>query len=164
MKTKRIFIIRHAKSDWTHADVLKDIDRPLNTRGVRDSYTMSARLKAKNIIPDIILSSNGIRALHTAIIFSKELGFEAKGIKVIESLFHCSAKEILNQVNLYIDKVDVLFLYAHNPGIADFGHAVNVVFDKIPTCSILEFSVKKFAYKKITFKDLILMDFDYPKK
>lgn len=161
---KRLFIIRHAKSDWTHADVLKDIDRPLNTRGVRDSYRMSARLKAKDVNPDLMVSSNGIRAVHTAVIIAKEIGYEAKGIKIVESLFHCSADEILHQVNEHRNKGKIIFFYAHNPGISDFANKINVAFEKIPTCSILEFGIKKGVLGKINYEDLFLVDFDYPKK
>ena len=161
---KKLYLIRHAKSDWTHSDVLLDIDRPLNTRGVRDSYTMSARLKARKASPNIILSSNGVRALHTSIIFSKELEIKADNIKIIEDLFHCSPEEILNQINENKNGVEVMFLFAHNPGIEDFANRINVAFEKVPTCSILEFSVKSKPFKKLEFKDFSLIDFDYPKK
>lgn len=160
---KKLYIIRHAKSDWTNSEFLHDIDRPLNVRGVNAAYMMSARLNAKKVLPDLMLSSNGIRAMHTATIIAKEIGFEAKGITIVEDLFHSSEFEILKQINLHKNNVETMFLFAHNPGISNFANAINLAFEKIPTCSVLEIDIKK-QIGELEFKDLNIVDFDYPKR
>ena len=35
-----------------------------------------------------MIASNGIRALHTAIIFAHQIGYESKEIKIVEDLYH----------------------------------------------------------------------------
>jgi len=37
---KKLFIVRHSKSDWSTPD-MPDIDRSLKPRGVRDAYKMA---------------------------------------------------------------------------------------------------------------------------
>ena len=53
---KKLFIIRHAKSDWQDS-TLDDYDRPLNKKGEKNAPFMGQLLKEKNIKPDIIISS-----------------------------------------------------------------------------------------------------------
>jgi len=62
---KKIFIVRHGKSDWGTPD-MPDIDRPLKPRGVRDAYKMAKLLKKKNEQVDFYISSPAARAIHTA--------------------------------------------------------------------------------------------------
>lgn len=76
-KGKTLYLVRHAKSSW--ADMgLDDFDRPLNKRGLRDAPEMGKRLKKRKILPDVIISSPARRAINTAEIIAKEVGFPAK--------------------------------------------------------------------------------------
>ncbi len=70
---KHLFLIRHAKSSWDHAE-LSDFDRPLNKRGKRDAPMMGRRLAKRGVNPDLILSSPAKRALKTARIIGSEIG------------------------------------------------------------------------------------------
>jgi phosphohistidine phosphatase len=69
---KKLFLVRHAKSDWTY-EGLPDIDRPLNERGYRDAHIMSKHLSSKKHVPDGIIASPAIRTINTALIFSRNL-------------------------------------------------------------------------------------------
>ena len=69
---KKLYIIRHAKSDWSD-DTLKDFDRPLNKRGLKNAPFMGSLLKNKNINPDLILSSPALRAITTAEIIANRV-------------------------------------------------------------------------------------------
>jgi len=162
--TKKLYIVRHAKSDWAHSDVLKDIDRPLNTRGVRNAYEMSARFLAKGIKADVILASNGIRALHTAIIFARQMNLDSSIIKVIPELYHSSASEILNVLKNVSSEHEKVMLFAHNPGISDFASYVNKdSYLHVPTCATLDIEVEAINWSNISFESLKLIKFDFPK-
>ena len=52
--SKIIYFIRHAKSSWDDYS-LKDIDRPLNSRGKRDAPKMARYLIELSVQPDIIV-------------------------------------------------------------------------------------------------------------
>ena len=59
---KKLFLVRHAKSDWENP-YLKDIERPLNERGYANANSMSYQRRIK---PDLIISSPAVRAFTTA--------------------------------------------------------------------------------------------------
>lgn len=161
---KKLYIVRHAKSEWENFIEIEDIDRPLNTRGVLNAYEMSARLKDKNILPDAIISSNGIRALHTAVIFAHEIGFDTEKIKIIPDLYHSSAAEMLRQIKRTDESIGVLMLFAHNPGISEFASFVNKErYIDIATCGILEVNVRADTWAHADFPNLDWKTYDSPK-
>ena len=162
---KKLFLIRHAKSDWNNSSQILDIDRPLNTRGVKNSYEMAERLKFKKIQPQQIISSNGIRALHTAIIFAKTLDVEAQNIVVKENLYHASQSTLLKTIQSIDNEIDNAFIFAHNPGINDFAYSyIPNFYNNIPTCAILAFQLSSENWSDWNEKNVELDFFDYPKK
>ncbi len=58
---KRVYFIRHAKSDWSDF-LLDDFDRPLNKRGKKNAPLMGQYFKDENIYPDVFFSSPAKRA------------------------------------------------------------------------------------------------------
>ena len=62
---RQILAMRHAKSDWD-ADFASDHDRPLNERGVRSARLMGRFLTARDLVPDLIITSTAVRARSTA--------------------------------------------------------------------------------------------------
>ena len=83
---KNVYFVRHAKSSWRDAS-LNDIERPLNSRGLRDAPFMAKLLKSKNVKPDLILSSPANRALTTAKYFAKEMGIPTEKIDVRNRIY-----------------------------------------------------------------------------
>ena len=77
--SKKLLIIRHAKSDWNNPD-LRDFDRPLNERGERNAPEMAKRLIKNDLVPQLLVSSPAVRALTTAELFAQVLGFDKKAI------------------------------------------------------------------------------------
>ncbi len=71
---KTLYIIRHAKSSWKDT-TLDDFDRSLNKRGKLNAPLMGDRLKSKNIVPDLILSSPAKRAKKTAKIIAEKVEY-----------------------------------------------------------------------------------------
>ena len=70
---KKLLLIRHAKSSWDSASI-KDFDRPLNERGMRDAEAMSQRLRKKITNIDVFISSPALRAISTAKKFAQAFG------------------------------------------------------------------------------------------
>lgn len=162
---KKVYIVRHAKSNWSNASDIKDIDRSLNTRGVQNAYLMSSRLKEKAVLPDVILSSNGIRALHTAVIFAHQIGFDSTKMTVLSDLYHASPDVIMNTLRKLPETVKQVMLFAHNPGIAEFASFVDKQkYIKVSTCTVLEFEANINTWSEISFDFLTTKSIDFPKK
>ena len=60
-----LILLRHAKSSWADPS-LRDHERPLNKRGLRDAPDMGRRLAARQERPELIISSDAVRALDQA--------------------------------------------------------------------------------------------------
>ena len=63
MKTQ--LVLRHAKSSWNDP-ALDDHERPLNKRGRRDAPRMGELVREYGLIPDVVISSDAVRARLTA--------------------------------------------------------------------------------------------------
>jgi phosphohistidine phosphatase SixA len=62
---KTLLVLRHAKSSWSDP-ALDDHERPLNTRGRRDAPRMGELVREYRLIPDVVISSDAVRARLTA--------------------------------------------------------------------------------------------------
>lgn len=134
---KTLYLIRHAKSDWS-IDHLSDIDRPLNERGYNDAHKMSLSLKEKKIIPDLIISSPAVRAISTALIFSRALNYDPKSILINKNLYDTPVKEYLATISKIDSKHQIVFLFGHNPTITNSANALtNALAEEMPTCAIV---------------------------
>lgn len=162
---RRLVLIRHAKSSWSNP-LQSDYDRPLNERGQADAPMMGARLKAKGVIPDLIIASTARRAAETANKIAAAVGYDTEKINWQERLYHCNSSvfdEVLRDVD---DKVGTVFIVAHNPGVSEYASAFssNFQIDHMPTCGVagVEFSTGHWYDFNHTKRQVFL--FDYPKK
>jgi len=165
---KRLFIIRHAKSNWDNL-LIKDFDRPLNKRGEKDAPRMAKRLKESRVFPDVILSSPAKRALATCQEFCRILKLPEKQIITQQKLYHANEDDILDVVRNIKDRKgdeeEIVFLFGHNPGLTEFVNSLlNEDIDNIPTCGIVSCALTAKSWDDVTWGSGELDFFDYPKK
>lgn len=162
---KSLYLIRHAKSSWDYPS-LPDFDRPLNTRGKKDAPMMGKRLSQGRQIPDLMLSSPAVRAIHTAWAIADALKYSREKILTLDDLYHASTPEILNVLRRTKDTVDTLFLIGHNPGLTEFASAVcQESIDNIVTCGIYAMQLEINSWKALNLdKKAKLLFYDFPKK
>lgn len=161
---KKLFLIRHAKSDpiaigWTNPE-LKDIERYLNERGYSNANRMSSTF---SYVPDLIISSPAIRAISTALIFARNMHYNANNICIKQELYESSVQDYLSVINAIDNQFETVMLFAHNPTITDVAqHLTQALPMEMPTCGIAGISFDVSDWKKIKQGELFL--FDYPKK
>ncbi|MCB0537212.1 MAG: histidine phosphatase family protein [Bacteroidetes bacterium] len=161
---KTFILIRHAKSSWQDAHLVKDIDRSLKDRGIIDAIDMASRLEQKQIAPQKIVSSDGIRALHTAIIFARKLHVKCDKIEIDSSLFHCNVSDIESVIHSQNSNVNTLAVFCHNPSINEFASKyIPYFYENVPTCGVLCFSSEIENWSDFSSKNTNLLWFDYPK-
>jgi phosphohistidine phosphatase len=162
---RRLTLVRHAKSDWKHAE-LKDFERPLNRRGLRDAPHMAARLAEENFRPDLMLSSPAVRALETARIFASALEFPLRRLKTDERLYLAPAADILEVVRGTGPRVRHLMIIGHNPGLSEFAQSLtgDSELGELPTCAVytMELDVRSWADAK--FGDGLNPALTHPKR
>jgi len=159
---KKLYIIRHAKSSWKDFS-LDDFDRPLNKRGRLNAPYMGNKLKQKNILPDIIISSPAKRAKMTAKAIAQEINF-AKEIVYDKNIYEASVytlDQIIKSVN---NTQNIIFLFGHNPSLNMLvGNYINFK-QNIPTCGIIAIEFNCDRWEDIESSNAKLISFDYPKK
>lgn len=162
---KTIILVRHAKSSWKDPN-LDDFDRPLNTRGKRNAPFMGQKLKERQIMPDLMLSSPAQRAKKTAIAIAKAIDYPKKGIKYNDNMYHTSASYLLEMVRGQDDKHDTIMLFGHNPGFNDLADMLlekNPVHN-IPTTGVYCIGFEVDSWKKVREGKGGAIFFDYPKR
>ena len=156
---KTLYLIRHAKSDWNNPELL-DIERHLNDRGYAAANYMSQKFVAT---PDLIISSPAIRAISTALIFARNLNYNANTIVIKQGLYESSVKDYLSVINSIDNTFESVLLFAHNPTISDVvRHLTPALPMDMPTCAIAGINFDTDDWRKAKGGELFL--FDYPKK
>ena len=160
---KELIIVRHAKSSWKNSG-LDDRERPLNKRGERDAPEMGARLATRKDRPDLIVSSPAVRALETARIIAKKLGYVCKKIVVKERLYGASAADLLDVIRNADDVVVTLMLFGHNPGLTELAnHLGPRPIPNLPTCGVLHLAFKTDTWSTVGYARGDEVLFEFPK-
>lgn len=160
---KKLLLIRHAKSDW--ADIgLKDFDRPLNDRGLKNALEMGQRIYIKQLIPSKIISSPAVRAFSTAQIFANVWKMDVNSIKLHKGIYEASCKTLLNIVNDFKDEDEDIALFGHNNAITDLVvYLTDADLFNIPTCGVALIDFPFESWKMVSKNTGSLIFFDYPK-
>ncbi|EDZ61473.1 phosphoglycerate mutase [Sulfurimonas gotlandica GD1] len=159
---KRLFVIRHAKSSWKDM-TLSDFNRPLNKRGSADAPLMGKRLKERDVMPDIILSSPAQRAKTTAEIIASKVNY-SKEIVFNDDIYASTEMSLHKIIKNTNDKHKTLFLFGHNPDLNMFVEEYVDFDENIVTCGVVEIEFDCKSWKDISRKKAKLISFDYPKK
>ncbi|ALU74287.1 histidine phosphatase family protein [Tenacibaculum finnmarkense] len=156
---KTLYIVRHAKSSWLYQGI-KDIDRPLKERGIKDSHLFSKFLSQEIAKPDVFVSSSANRALHTAIIFCENFKYPLSNLQIKRQLYNFSDGYLVKTVNALDDNFSSAIIFSHDHGINSF---VNNFGDKpiahVPTCGIIGIEFKDKHWKNLKKGRTILVDF-----
>ncbi|SEA49450.1 phosphohistidine phosphatase [Flavobacterium gillisiae] len=159
---KNLILIRHGKSNWDAP--LRDIDRPLDQRGMKDAHLVS--LSILGFIPKtyVIWSSVAKRASDTALIFAQNILYPIECIDFKEGLYTFDEKQLEKIIKSCENSFDSIILFGHNAAITNFVNKFgDVSIDNVPTSGFvaLEFDteyweeIKKGKTKKIIVpKDL----------
>ncbi|MEX2352551.1 MAG: histidine phosphatase family protein [Gammaproteobacteria bacterium] len=112
----RLFIMRHAKSDW-NAGIDRDFDRPLSKRGIRDALKMADWMSEQNIRPDLLISSPSLRTRETAGIILSKSEMNPENVIWEQQLYEAGLNDLLGIVERYAGTADSILLIGHNPGV-----------------------------------------------
>ncbi len=146
--TKRLILIRHAKSSWDAP--FDDHARTLNDRGRAAATAMGGWLRDKGYCPDTIISSDAARTRETTARVLAALGDEPQ-VRFHPELYHGSPAALLKA--LRAAQGDTVAIVAHNPGIAYFAEEIvasapdHPRFIDYPTCATLvcDFAINNWA-------------------
>ncbi|MCB9080400.1 MAG: histidine phosphatase family protein [Lewinellaceae bacterium] len=160
---KTIFFIRHAKSSWANPG-LRDMDRPLNDRGMRDAPRMAILLKALGVTPDRILSSPARRALTTATFFAEELGIPPAEIWVEPRIYDAYPEDIISLLQELPDEYKEVLIFGHNPTFTLLANSFGGPgTDNVPTCGIFRVDAAIDQWVQLSESRGRVMQYLFPK-
>lgn len=158
--TKRLILIRHAKSSWSDP-FSDDHARVLNDRGRASAKAIGVWLRDQGFIPDVVLCSDAARTQETA-----ELALPDAKLALSARLYHAAPDTILDLVRR--QTAQTIAVIGHNPGIGMLANALVKTtpqhhrFSDYPTCAttVIDFddAVKPKAGTCVAFvvpRDLI---------
>lgn len=115
---KQLLILRHAKSSWGNSS-LDDWERTLNERGERDAPRVGMLLRERALVPDVIVTSDAVRARATAQAVARAAGYTRE--VVLEPLLYLAPPDaILEVISRLDDATAIAMIVGHNPGLEDF--------------------------------------------
>lgn len=160
---KRVFIVRHAKSDWDNN--LSDFNRPLNERGNNDAPKMAKRINNLGFKPDIILSSPANRAITTAKYFASEYDYASDCIQQEREIYDVGQRFTLDLILGLPDTLNSAMIFGHNPDQSHLSTLLsNTHIGNMPTCSVVGVEFDTNIWKEIRKATPKLLCFEYPKK
>ena len=144
---KRVIIVRHAKSVSYGYD--NDFYRELTDKGENDAEKISERLKSLAVNPDLVIASPATRALHTATIFCKNLGYAVSKIQKDEVLYAgLTTQGFIDMLQALPETVQTVFVFGHNPTVYYLAYNLVKYFNSdMPTCSTvaIDFQAEKWS-------------------
>jgi len=147
---KRLILIRHAKSSWSHSD-LSDKDRPLNDRGREAAGKVGGWMAQEGLQPDQVISSSAQRCRETWEIIAPNLD-DVQNTEFEDFLYLPSAQEMLSV--LTTASGDCVVMLGHMPGIGDFARELrrdpppmHGMFGKYPSgaATVLDFRIDSWS-------------------
>ena len=133
---KTLLVLRHAKSSWNDP-ALHDHERPLNKRGRRDASRMGELVREYGLIPDVVLSSDAVRARLTAEAVA-EVARYAGEILVDPHLYMASPADIISLLPTVRENAETVMIVGHNPGLEKLVEQLTGERHDLPTATLAQ--------------------------
>jgi len=113
--TRRLILLRHAKSDWPD---VPDRDRPLAKRGRRDAPRIGRWLHEHGYQPDVVVVSAAARTRQTWDLVAPQLG-GSPAVRFEPRAYAASALTLLYLAQELPERYRTALLIGHNPGLSE---------------------------------------------
>jgi phosphohistidine phosphatase len=112
--TRRLILLRHAKSAWP--DDVPDHDRPLAPRGRRDAPAAGRWLRKSSYVPDRVLCSTARRARETWQLAEEKLGAHPQ-TTFEQQIYGAPSAQLLDLARQTPVDVATLLIVGHDPAM-----------------------------------------------
>ena len=155
---KKLVLIRHAKSCWD--TVMKDRERPLSRRGIKDAHLVSGVLIDHLPNKYIVWSSIAKRAKETAVIFGQNMDMNLDCIILKPEIYTFEYKTLTEAIKKCENRHNTLILFGHNNAITKFVNKFgNLFYSNIPTCGVVVLNFGAESWEDIEHGEIELTIF-----
>lgn len=146
---KTLLVLRHAKSSWDDSSV-EDHDRGLNARGRRDAPRMGDLVRELRLSPDVIISSDAVRAHLTAEAAAEAMGFTGE-IRLEPRLYLAGPADIIALLGrLEPPTATTVMIVGHNPGLEELVERLTRESHDLPTAALAEIALPIDRWRDLT--------------
>lgn len=145
---RELWLLRHAKS--VKDEVMEDLERPLQERGLRDAKKIGAWMHKHRLMPDYLISSPAKRALTTAEIVCEQIGLEKNALHQDSRLYFEGINQIKCVLSELPDTRQKVLLVGHNPDFEDLlksmvgkERMVSIEGKVFPTATLIRLAMPK---------------------
>ena len=148
MATRRLLLLRHAKSSWDEPH-LADHDRPLSGRGRRATSSLRGHLSKVDVLPELVLCSSAVRTKETLDGIRRALPPGTK-VEIERDLYAANVDDLLTRLRRVSENTASVMVIGHNPGLEDLAlllvgagdaAAASAMEAKFPTAALAHLSV-----------------------
>ena len=129
---KQLLLIRHANA--LNESTGGDFGRQLSPNGIVEAEEMAAKAISQGINPQLVVSSEAVRAKATAAIFCKHFNLLAPQTNPV--IYEGGEKNLLKLVNSFPEDKNFIALVGHNPDISNFLYLLTGEVREVPTCTV----------------------------
>ena len=134
---KQLILVRHGKSSWEYS--VNDKDRPLLQRGINDGHLVAGSFKEKDLMPDAVFSSPANRALHTCLIFLRQLHFPFNQFEISNELYDFSGEYVLEFIKRMDTSLSTVMLFGHNHAFTHLANSLGSRYiENVPTSGLVQ--------------------------
>ena len=141
--------MRHGKSSWDYE--VSDKDRPLKERGIGDAHLVAKTFSADAPNIDFAFASPANRALHTSMIFLRDIGFDLANFKVDKHLYDFSGDSVDGFIKRLDNQWETVAIFGHNYAFTSLANTWGDEYiDNVPTAGLVHITFQVDDWSKIS--------------
>lgn len=146
---KTLYLMRHAKSSWKHAE-LNDLERPLLEKGLKRTRLIIDFLKNNNVDIELIICSHATRSLETARIIAHAFNISNDSFRIEKAVYMADAESLTDQLYDLPSGVDNVMIVGHNPAITNLANNyLKEKIDYLPTSGVIAIAFSAGSWEEI---------------
>ena len=160
---KQIFLLRHAKSDWSTLGQ-QDFERPLVKRGINDALLISQYIQDKKHSVDAVFCSSAVRTKETFDLCAHSFNFSIEKATYLDELYFGSVDKAIKLIKGLNNNLSSVLLVGHNPTMHILLEEITgKTIDSFSTCALAQIYIEN-SWKDLSLKNCELKSFIRPKE
>jgi phosphohistidine phosphatase len=160
---KQIFLLRHAKSDWSTLGQ-QDFERPLVKRGINDALLISQYIQDKKHSVDAVFCSSAVRTKETFDLCAHSFNFSIEEATYLDELYFGSVDKAIKLIKGLNNNLSSVLLVGHNPAMHILLEEITgKTIDSFSTCALAQICIEN-SWKDLSLKNCELKSFIRPKE
>jgi phosphohistidine phosphatase len=162
---KKLVIVRHSKAE-EHRFGMRDFDRKLAKRGLKEASFIAEKLKENKLIPDLIISSTAARAFQSSLHHVEVFQYPKDKIMLLDSIYdHFDVDDLRAILVDSAEEAACVFLFGHNPTLSNLAYDLSGGFNEfLPTSGAIGIAFEINQWSELRSASGKVLCFEYPKK